>query len=254
MTIQMYFTRTDGTRTEGNIYEVPTEQKDTLLKNGTAVLLDLPTLKALQQKVKHAVDATNGTIEELETSQRYESNPSERDHLIAEERQDLDDTIEAIKVEYDTEVATLRAEISKQMFDVDYGSAEERQKADDLLRTIKGRLQSTEHNRGDVLEMIYGSLEAMTQSERAAISAGLPDIEAITLQGVPEHLHADINAELTKIREAVASDSNDTIIRMKQLNAFTSSSSVDLAYRLNKHVTQRMYEGTNGGVKFEERK
>src|SRR5690625_1512733 len=128
-TIKLFFIQDDGTRQEGGIYEVEASEKAELLADGKAVLLDLPTLEALKTKVVNTVDSAQASITALKQSERYDDHEAERYYLIAEAEQQLKADIAAIKEECETEKAVLYGQITPELFNVNYGTDEEREKA-----------------------------------------------------------------------------------------------------------------------------
>lgn len=233
---EIFMIENEGSRYEGNIYSVGEDEKQALIDSGKAVPLNLPTLTTLENKVRDKVASADAKIKELKESKRYDDNEAEREYQIQEVEDKLSAEVEAIREEYELETATLSQVIADDIFDVDYGTEEEREKASDLIRTVKTQIQST-HDKKDILDLLAERTKGMTQAEQAALAAELPSIEAEALHWSPKKQALDIKAGIAKVRANIGIKSvQDAMMQKRQLDAYMRRGAIDTIYQLRQAV------------------
>ncbi|MBM7838354.1 hypothetical protein JOC54_001610 [Alkalihalobacillus xiaoxiensis] len=156
---------------ENRIYSFSNEEADQLVTSGKAANIDFPYLSAYKSDAEQAVKRYKAKRDEIKTSERYDSNESERQYQLKSVRQELDDYISAKKEEYAVELeANYRIEAGK-AFSVDVSPD-----AQSFVDSVKAQFASG-INSDDLSHILIARLKSASDEEKHAFALSYPSIK-----------------------------------------------------------------------------
>lgn len=162
--------------TAGNIYSVTPENAAEFIAAGNAEPVALGTLSTIQQTARQITQAYTAKRKELQRSERYDENETERAYLIAELDAETERAIEAERFAYKAELAAIKQFHASESLKT-VGTPEEVEQANATVEAIRTQLIIAD-SPADVLELVGLKAATATDAERIAILKIMPEIEA----------------------------------------------------------------------------
>lgn len=159
----------------GNVYSVKKEAADKMVAEGFAEVVNAPTLHQMKQKAEELTNHFKKERERLKTSERYDSNESERQFLLDELTSETETQLKELEFSYKAELEALRIHAADEALKP-FGSEEEREKAGALAEQIRS-LVAVSPNGASVLRLLELKAKNCNDAERLAILGEWPVIE-----------------------------------------------------------------------------
>ncbi|RED32422.1 hypothetical protein [Paenibacillus sp. VMFN-D1] len=171
----VYMLRANGldgvSREAGKVYEVDPAKADELVSGGYAVKADFPTLDNYRLQINRAVESYKAHADRIDKNAVM--SPHERQYKIAEARAKLDETVEKLKADYQTELKALQLVSAQSAFKTEAATPEAQAFVDGVL------IQLRTSDPDDVAELIKAQLPIMDGPTKTELLRRYDDVMAL---------------------------------------------------------------------------
>ncbi|MBH8603667.1 hypothetical protein [Thermoactinomyces sp. CICC 10522] len=230
-------TAQDGSRYEkGNIYTVPQNRAEALIKEGKASSVSFPALEAISVTIDNRLNQFKKQYDEVKHHERYNDNESERRFQLQMLEMNLEADMQALKQKYAEELENLQREIARESLSVEFTTSETvNAYADNLI----AEAEYTDDKEG-LADLLAIKVSAMDDNERLTLLRRLGQIAAALSEGAQGSGKTRIKEKLGKIHAALKSahKQNEYDLKLRQLAAIKQNDPLT-NYRLYKMAVRR---------------
>lgn len=158
-------------RSAGKVYHVDQAKADELVSAGAAVKADFPTLDNYELQIKRAVDSYQEHADRIDKNTIMSAH--ERQYKIAEARAKLDETVEKLKADYQTELKALSIVAAQSAFRTEASTPEAQAFVDGVL------IQLRTNDPADVAELIKAQLPVMDGPTKTELLRRFDEVKAL---------------------------------------------------------------------------
>src|SRR5699024_371891 len=165
------------------------------------MLENLPSLNGISQKLERDIDNIDAEMKEVKTSERYDSNESEREYQLKELAEKREQTLADAEDNYKTEMQAIELSFAERAFSATEATDEELQQAQETLAAIKTQALTTGDPVGTA-SLLAVKAEHMTDSEKVMLSSNIAEIEQELMAKVTGSNISDFTENMQVIKQA----------------------------------------------------
>lgn len=222
----------ENTLAQGYVYPLPQVDRERLIAEGKAVVVDFPRMDAIELSVQRAVNEFKQNEQRLLESQRYRTNEAEREYQLEQLTAKLDEDVKKLVADYQLELQATEKELAQKAVKATFKPNEE---IASFIDTELVRFGFSGDIAGD-LELFAVKVNALTDEEKATVLHNFGKIK----QAVEKVAGDKAEGALKDIYNAVkdSNGANAINLQLKQIKALKGNK-VSAPYDLMKLLRAR---------------
>jgi hypothetical protein len=228
----------ESTLAQGYVYPLPQVDRERLINQGKAVLVDFPRLDSIELSVQRAVNEFKTAEQRLIESQRYRTNEAEREYQLEQLNLKLDADVKKLVADYELELQATQKELAQKAVQATFKPNET---ISNFIDTELVQL-SYSPNVAEDLELFAVKVNSLTDEEKATVLHNFGKIK----QAVEKVAGDKADGLLKDIFNAVKHSNGASAInlQLRQIKALKGSNNVATPYEL----MQLIRKGKGGAI------